>query len=106
MFLFLQNLIFIVGNRSLCLNFSILLSYTLSILPNKGKGEDTRSVLEELLVCVGEGKGCCGVLYPFLRCLGSSESADRGQYNECLHLGINMAAKMEKHRCAKGTFSL
>ena len=56
MFLFLQNLIFIVGNRSLCLNFSILLSYTVSILPNKGKGEDIRSVLEELLDCVGSSE--------------------------------------------------
>lgn len=73
MFLFLQNLIFIIGNRSLCLNFSILLWYALSILPNKGKGEDTMSVLEELLVWLGEGKRCCGVLYPFLGCLGNNE---------------------------------
>ena len=73
MFLFLQNLIFIIGNRSLCLNFSILLWYALSILPNKGKGEDTMSVLEALLVWLGEGKRYCGVLYPFLGCLGNSE---------------------------------
>lgn len=64
------------------------------------------SVLEELLVWVDEGKGCCGVLYHFLGCLGSCECADRGQYNDWLHLGIIMAAKMEKHRCAKGTSSL
>lgn len=106
MFLFLQNLIFIIANRSLCLNFSILLWYALSLLPNKGKGEDTMSVLEEFLLWLGERKRCCGVLYPFLGCLGNSECADREQYNDCLHMGIIMAAKMEKHKCAKGTSSL